>query len=208
MEALIRSIQSIPAVRVYQERLSESEKRDIEKAYNLLGHKFVKARCNDCYEKAYIYIKNITNENLFKMTNKTFKLITGKKIMMHGLSDVITSANLTDEKALMILKKNSNAIKLFETYPVNWKELADNYDANKARREKPEIAEKKTAPKKVEIKVEDKTPNDASAEKKKVFSKKDLKDLQLIATSLELNEDEWGDLKKADLIDYIIEKTK
>lgn len=102
---------------------SASEKDEIERLYpDVLGKKFVKTSCNDCYRDAvfemYAYLKKNG-----KMKEKTaYKLKNGALLQMaFGSSEFYTNANLTDEAAEKYLNKFPERINLFAIYPNDWK---------------------------------------------------------------------------------------
>ena len=80
----------------------------------------------DCVNDLMNYIFNLSDSkiNQLKISMESkFKLKKGKLIMLHGIDMQITEANLTDEKALMLLKKYPAHISSFEVFPENWQEL-------------------------------------------------------------------------------------
>lgn len=71
---------------------------------------------------AHAYSRDNEKINLKeKQMESKFKLLEGKMIGVGG--GHVTSANLTDEKAIEILTKYPSHIATFATYPDNWKEL-------------------------------------------------------------------------------------
>lgn len=80
----------------------------------------------DCVNDLMNYIFHLSDSkiNQLKLSMESkFKLKKGTLIMLHGIDMQISEANLTDEKAMMLLKKYPAHIYSFETYPENWKEL-------------------------------------------------------------------------------------
>lgn len=210
----IEYISLIPSKDVYSEKLTDDQKKVIELTYNEIGQKFIKKNCNDCYERAYIYIvKNkinfINQLNQTKMGKSNSKFVLrGRRLAMHGVSDIITSANCTDEKCLAILKKNPAAIKFFSVYPENWRELAESFDVVGNARIKKDVL-KPVVVSEEEIKEnEQEISEKLSAEKKATLEAKTKAELQDFAKSLELDEAEYIELNKAKLVEYLLEKTK
>lgn len=135
------------------------------------------------------------------MENLKFKLIQGKRLALHGLGMVITNANLTNENALEVLRRAPGAIKFFETYPTNWREMTmAKTAAPKPAAEKPTAAPVAPPPFKVsEIDLE-KTRRDNLQGKGK-------KQLREMCQSFEIPEDEYAGKSKGELIELLMAKT-
>lgn len=83
------------------------------------------AKCQ-CIEDLFYYINNLTIEKLtqkIKTMSSNFKLKKDTVIALHGLNEAITNGNLTDEKAIELLKKYPGHHVSFEVLPENWEEL-------------------------------------------------------------------------------------
>lgn len=90
----------------------------------------------DCVNDLMNYIFHLSDSKINqikKSMESKFKLKKGKLIMLHGIEMQISEANLTDEKALMLLKKFPSHINSFEVYPENWQELILDKKPKKAQ---------------------------------------------------------------------------
>lgn len=121
------------------------------------------------------------------MEKCSFKLKEGKRVALHGLSEVITNANLTDAKAEMLLKKYPSLIKLFDVVP-------DKFG-------KPTTASVEPEPM-----VDDVL--DVEKIKRDNLESKSLQELKAIAENLEVPESIYSRMKKRELFEFILEKTK
>lgn len=97
-------------------------------------------------------------------------------------------ANITDEIAVRLLNESYDNIVHFETFPEDWKELAEGYDPAKE-------AEKKKA---------------AQEEKKQALLEElleaELNELQEKAMEMKLPEEQWKEKNEIDLAEYLYEK--
>jgi len=79
--------------------------------------------CFSCPSRFPEYLRMLRNSTMELVTNKkaeTFQLKPGVFIPVFGTSDGYSDKNITDEAALKVLSKNSNAIKLFDKFPADW----------------------------------------------------------------------------------------
>lgn len=102
--------------------LSSSEKSEVASLYyDVLGKKFVKTSCNDCYRDAIIEMVVYLKKN-GKMKEKSNYVLKNGVVLqpVFGSSQFYTNANLTDEVAENYLASNPSASKLFSILPADW----------------------------------------------------------------------------------------
>ena len=83
------------------------------------------AKCK-CIEDMFFMLHRLNVEKLQtinKIKMNQFKLKKGKLITLHGMATAYTEHNMTDEKAISLLKISKGHIKSFEEYPSNWESL-------------------------------------------------------------------------------------
>ncbi len=121
----------------------------------LFGIPLNKRKNCDCVNDLLSYVSRMNNDKIKlkqQQMESKFKLKKGKLIMLHGLGIEISEANLTDAKAISLLKKYPGHISTFESFPENWEELTldDSPVTPKEDVIKPseEVAVEKVAPKK------------------------------------------------------------
>lgn len=213
MQEQINAVLSISFDRVSNKAsLTGREKKLILGTYRTLTGIKKNEGCGECFVEAYLYMKQITINNKETMESK-FKLHEGKRLMMHGSNDVLTNANITDDKALHILKRTPGAISLFVAYPEDWREQAQKFDVlasirkNSAKKAKAveNSTDEVTIGETAAVEDLDKTAYEA---RKKNLEEKNLVQLKDFAKNLELPKDEWKSLLKAPLIEYLLDKTK
>ena len=81
-----------------------------------------------CIDDLFNTLKTLSQEKINLKQNQMqglFKLKEGKMISLHCFNEDYTNANLTDQKAIDVLKKYPSCIAEFESYPSNWKELCE-----------------------------------------------------------------------------------
>ena len=110
-------------------------------------------------------------------------------IVVHG-HEPLTNANITDEKALNLLKKYPGHIASFEKMPNNIDELLGK--------------ETKKTEKKVDENVDEQSMIDAKV--METLKSKTVGELREIAGEYPSNE--WESMKKAELVQYLFDKTK
>lgn len=198
------------------DKVSDADKQAARTLYREYTKKTI-GNCASCFATIYQYFSNLKTK---PMNNGQFKLKKGKVLMSHGAHQIITESNLTDDKALLLLKESPGSIKFFETFPENWEELSKGFDPIKSAREEREAkkAADKGNAKKAADKVDEKknvaTPNQpqgpvlAQSEKQKDLETKTVDELCEIAKSNELPEAEYTTLDKEALINYLLEKIK
>lgn len=102
--------------------LSSSEKAEVASLYyDVLGKKFVRTSCKDCYRDAIIEMIAYLNKN-GKMKEKSNYVLKNGVVLqpVFGSSQFYTNANLTDEVAENYLAANPSASKLFSVIPPDW----------------------------------------------------------------------------------------
>ena len=93
-----------------------------------------------CIDDLFIVLKLIIKQHKLKPTemNKEqskFRIKNDGMIMVHGIAP-ITNANLTDEKAIELLKVNIKHISNFDIFPENWNDLIEDKVATKSKKVK------------------------------------------------------------------------
>ncbi len=91
----------------------------------LFGMALNKRKNCDCVDDLFLMLGKYDSEKIElkqKQMESKFKLKENVMIRLHGV-DVITKDNLTDEKAIELLKKYPSHETSFESLPKNWKEL-------------------------------------------------------------------------------------
>jgi hypothetical protein len=106
---------------IEEKKFIKSNYEKIEKNHGKINFK---GNCNSCYLDAYIMLIKFQNNNKINSMNK-FELKAGVVILLHGLGIGYSNHNLTDEIAIMILRRSRSQIKRFAKYPDNWEELVD-----------------------------------------------------------------------------------
>jgi hypothetical protein len=94
----------------------------------VLGMPLNKSRNCECIEDLFFYLKRLTdikiNQIQTRMENQEnaqFTLIKGKVLVsFHG---TISKENLTDEKAIALIKRNPKNISHFKKFPKDWENL-------------------------------------------------------------------------------------
>lgn len=95
----------------------------------LFGIPLNKSRKCQCIEDMFFLLNRMDTAKLNQINTikmSRFKLKKGKVIMVHGLTTALTSANMTDEKAIELLKKHKGHIKNFESFPPDWEQIVFN----------------------------------------------------------------------------------
>lgn len=103
--------------------------------HSLFGEHLSKSKNCGCIDDFFSYLNSLKNSEQSinikqKQMESQFELKKGKVIMLHGFNEVVTKDNLTDAKALAILKKYPAHISSFQKFPDNWQELTGK-DAKK-----------------------------------------------------------------------------
>ncbi len=153
------------AKRVVSYRTDRNIQTELQAIHYEIFKKYFRVNCGSCIKKAYTEIRShINNELVITKQSKQmsqFKLKTGASGLskqIHINHDVITNDNLTDEKAIEILRKHPAHIATFGTFPANWQEL---------------LSAKKQAPAPSDLKIESgKKPNINTESKKTAAGKK------------------------------------
>jgi hypothetical protein len=160
-----------------------------------------------------------------KTETHQFVLKKGKTLHRHGVAQVITRDNLTDEAALFMLHRTPGAIIHFEKFPKDWKEQAAAFDPVAALRVKknntPE--ERQAALKALNEQRKAKQTSEAKKEepevippgvdesqynlKKEAMEAKSEDELKAWAAQLGLPKRVWAQMKKPKLIEYLIKET-
>lgn len=190
--------------------LTAEEKQEIKKAYRQITGENLR-ECGPCYAKAYEVFKNQKQQYMDKQACQ-FKLIPGKKVMMHGIDMIITENNLSDHNVFLALKKNSNVIKFFAEFPADWREQAEAYNpAGKA-------AAKVEAPQENTVKQEGlvvdptagtgKSTGPALEERQKLWPTLSAAELKKIAEEAGFPKAEFEKLGQKKMVAYLMDKIK
>jgi len=118
-----------PTIKSWKNKFETNEYRLTSKLHELFfGTPLNRVKNCGCVDDFFTYIASLSQEKInlkkIQMENK-FKLKSGIVLVLHGLNMELTSANITDEKAITLLKKYPVHIKSFESYPANWEELVE-----------------------------------------------------------------------------------
>lgn len=125
------SIEQVLSVKNWSAKRSSEEVKLISSVYRQAFDKKLRVTCGTCIIEAYFELKDLY-QNQLMLNQKTmgqFKLKPNKIIQLHGQPDAYTNANMTDEKAIEILRLVPSHIKTFEEYPENWQELTTGVKA-------------------------------------------------------------------------------
>lgn len=125
---LVRSFK--PSLQEWKNKFDSTEYKEASKLnFALFGIHLNKRKNCDCVNDLMNYISRLDNEKInLKQTimESQFRLKKGTLIQLHRLDIMISEANLTDAKAISLLKKYPAHISSFEVYPENWKELLED----------------------------------------------------------------------------------
>ena len=160
--------------------------------YELFGMHLNKRIGCQCVDDLFFMLRSYTSEVINqkqKQIMSQFKLKKNKMIVVHGY-EPLTNANITDEKALNVLKKYPGHIASFEKLPDNIDELLGK--------------ETKKTEKKVDENVDEQSMIDAKV--METLKSKTVGELREIAGEYPSNE--WESMKKAELVQYLFDKTK
>lgn len=160
--------------------------------YELFGMHLNKRIGCQCVDDLFFMLRSYTSEVINqkqKQIMSQFQLKKNKMIVVHG-HEPLTNANITDEKALNLLKKYPGHIASFEKLPDNIDELLGK--------------ETKKTEKKVDENVDEQSMIDAKV--METLKSKSVGELREIAK--EYPSDEWESMKKAELVQYLFDKTK
>lgn len=100
--------------------------------YNLFGE-YIKINCGRCIMDAYYKIKLLTNEELIHMENQKFKLKPDTLLQVFGEGVAYTNDNITDERAVDLIKSNIKYANFFVETP----ELAALLEKKKVKHDEP-----------------------------------------------------------------------
>jgi len=170
-------------------KLSNDEKLMLLREYKRETGVSLQPNCGNCFITIVQYFTKLKTK---KMEVLLYKLKAGKKIMLHGMSQVITNANLTNANAAALLKRVPAAIKYFEVFPEDWNSR---------------VPSKASAPVAV---VEPETADDLDINelRRKNLEAKTTPELRTICENLEIDADVFAKMKKSELVDLLFEKTK
>lgn len=206
MEDKIQEVLSIGNKYFNKNALDSREKKLLKDVYKYFSGQNITENCGQCYSEAYLYIVKLKS---YKKMKQNFKLKEGKILMVIGHADVYTNQNLTDEAAISILKVNPKLISKFEVFPDDWEDLVKK-SGNKSKKEKPAEDTGSTG-NSDSGEAGDKAKNEGDKtedELRSNYGKMTVPALQEFAANIELPSEEWGELTKKPLIEYLVDKTK
>lgn len=125
-----------------EKSLNSLEKSEIESLYDeVLGKKFRRTSCTDCYRDAVIEMYLYLRKN-GKMKEKCKYVLKNGALLQIGFGSqkMYTNKNLTDDVAEEYLRANPSHIDLFAAVPDNWKERTQK-TAKKNKDESPRVKE-------------------------------------------------------------------
>lgn len=111
------------------EQLSTSQRTEIEQVFNRETGKTMCRKCPNRFTDAVFELRQVLQKyktNIPIMANSRFKLKKNRVVKSHSSAE-ITAANLTDEKALQLLKKSKTNKAHFEVLPPGWEAEVDAY---------------------------------------------------------------------------------
>lgn len=121
--------------------LLDKDKRFIESFYErVLSKPFANRGCSDCYNDAFIELYNYASKNeirdmgQFLLKRQEIIRVTSKDDNGKNTLTVHNRSSLTDEIAIMTLKKAPNMIVLFESYPDNWEDIINQDSKTKSKK--------------------------------------------------------------------------
>ena len=136
------------------------------------------------------------------MENLKFKLKEGKKISLYGMAEVVTNANLSNEKAMHILKRCPGCINMFEVFPKDWATASKQAFKKQEAGVKPHLADvPATAP------VVDVTEFPLEQIRLENLQAKTNAELKAMCRHLEIEEAKFKFLNKGDLVALLMDKT-
>lgn len=102
--------------------------------FELFGMHLNKSKKCKCVDDLFFLLQRLNVEKLnlinqIKMSK--FILKKGKVIMIHAMSTALTEKNMTDEKAIELLKIHKGHIKNFESYPEDWESIVFGVEGKK-----------------------------------------------------------------------------
>lgn len=160
--------------------------------YELFGMHLNKRIGCQCVDDLFFMLRSYNNEKITlkqKQMESQFTLKKNKMIVVHG-HEPLTNANITDEKALKLLKKYPGHIVSFEKLPSNIDELLG----------------KETSGKKIEISYDADEQSMIDAKVMETLKSKTVGELREMANSYPANE--WESMKKNELVQYLFSKSK
>jgi hypothetical protein len=159
--------------------------------YELFGMRLNKRIGCQCVDDLFFMLRSYTSEKITlkqKQIMSQFELKKNKMIVVHG-HEPLTNANMTDEKALILLKKYPAHVSSFEKLPNNIDELLG----------KPQLKAKKT-----DDNVDEQSMIDSKV--METLKSKTVGELREIAKEYPANE--WESMKKNELVQYLFDKSK
>ncbi len=84
--------------------------------------------CSSCSAQIPNYIQrlqnyNVQNSKIMKTDTRKFRMKSGKMIIIQGTNKSYSDHNITDKKAIELLRENPNRKIMFSKLPDNWEEL-------------------------------------------------------------------------------------
>lgn len=102
--------------------LSSYDKQEVARLYaEVLGKTFKPTSCNDCYRDACIEMYLYLKKNGAMKEKSRYTLLNGFIIQVFGTGKVYNNSNLTDAAAEEYLRAYPQQIKMFASYPSDWR---------------------------------------------------------------------------------------
>lgn len=79
--------------------------------------------CNSAIKHSYIHFKSLTPNQMKTIEERQFALKTNTVLWVEARQSHITNANITDEIAVALLRKNKGYQKYFEKMPQGWENM-------------------------------------------------------------------------------------
>lgn len=132
---MVRSFR--PTLNEWKNNFNSTEYKEASRLnFALFGIHLNKRKNCDCVNDLMNYISRLDDDKIKQkqiIMESKFRLKKGTLIQLHGLDIMISEANLTDAKAITLLKKYPAHISSFEVYPENWVELLEDKKAYKKK---------------------------------------------------------------------------
>lgn len=120
--------------------------RELKRTYFELFKSHLTITCGGCIDDAIYNIRyylNKQNKKVMNSSNTLFRFFSNVVLYVPKWHEHITNDNLTDSRAIELLRLTQANIKHFEKFPDNWKELvagkvADDLKSIEVEKEKPD----------------------------------------------------------------------
>lgn len=116
MKELLKKIKEVEEARFLIATKKPEGLELLRTVYHLAFGEYYLENCSPCHEKAYYKLMQLqlNPNNYLIMSNRKYLLKEGHQVQIFGSSEIFTNANLTDDKAIALLKDNINRAASFE----------------------------------------------------------------------------------------------